>query len=127
MRLRCSGEPTENPSWQQVEDALNALDGDTVSFMALDRGASGGEHIGVGGGADDLVLLYWELPGESSFTARRPAGDWSEDDEVTMVVAGQETEVPMYQLIDRSTAVMILRNYFDNGRRSDVVAWHKEY
>jgi len=123
MRLVAHGEKIESPSWPDVERAIDALDGDANTFLAVERGD---EHVGVGGGARGLCVVYWEQPGESSNTALRPIGDWSADDEVTMVVAGQQSEVPMSRLVDRACVREIVREYFERGTLSTIVNWHKE-
>lgn len=123
LRLKTEQDEIENPSWAAVETTVRALDGETRSYAALHRE---GEYIGIAGGTNDLCLVIWERPEETSDTALRPPGDWSDEDEVGMTIAGQWSEVPMRQLLDRPTVLALLREYFDAGTRGSV-AWRKEY
>lgn len=117
----------ENPTWDDVERAIGALDADSCTEVMLspappDGPPEGDHHMGIGGGKDGRYIVYatednmlfWNLKDASKSADATP---------VRMSIGGQEGEYLESQCISRSGALTAARDYFERGQRTSSLEW----
>lgn len=117
----------ENPTWDDVERAIKALDARTETLVSLSPPSPlgppvGEHHMCIGGGKDNQFVVYmtednlsfWNLVDHT-----RDAGS----PRVNMLIGGQEGDYSARQCSSREAALLAAREYFNSGGRATGLTW----
>lgn len=117
----------DNPTWEDVERAIHALDGTAITEVMLSppppKGPPEGDHhMGIGGGKDGCCIVYI-TEDNLHFWNLRDTAKKNKEKSIRMTVGGQEGDYYEAQCVPREWALKVARDYFDHGRRADSVTW----
>ena len=128
--LTTDEETVLEPTWGQVEWAIDALDGDNLTLVTLGPAPplgppEGDHHMAVGGGKDGSVVVYmttdnvvfWSLADHDQPDPQR---------RILMRTGGQEGDFRDAQRVPRSWALEAAREYFEHGARAKDLMWTTE-
>lgn len=118
---------TQNPSWNDVEAAITALDAKKTTLVLLapppPRGPPAGDHhMGIGGGKDRRCVVYCTEDNLSFWNLEDPARAASTV-RIMMLVGGQEGDYRDAQCVPKEWAVKAAREYFQYGARAADLPW----
>lgn len=105
-----------DPTWSDIEDAVNSLDGDACSSMALIN--SDGNVLAIGGGEP---LYYVSLDTDEHAYVLTNGGT-----EVTpreIVVGGVDTALPSNCLVDLEQALSAAHSFWSGTLKTDSAGW----
>jgi hypothetical protein len=118
-----------HPTWEQVEQAIRALDANIHTMVTLapppPAGIPHGEHhMAIGGHADDQLIVYMTEDNMAFWNLVDPrrAGD---NEIVVINIGGQEGDFRRSQLARCEDAVRAAREYYTSGARATDVSWSK--
>ena len=110
-----------SPSWDEVADAIERLNGATFNDLFLQLADAVAETCLVVAGGPDAFLVFVCVANQEFHEAIDPsAGDGS----VTMVVGGQQSTFRRRELIDREHALVAAHTYFDTATLDASITWH---
>jgi hypothetical protein len=129
MRVKClstdiwdesadEDEDVTNPSWQQIEFAIRALDGKKRTIVTL---SAGGEwHLAVGGGSSNRYVVYMTFDNMSflNLLSREKA-----DRTVTLFVGGQDSLFPDNTVVDIALALRAAKAFAETGQADPSCKW----
>jgi hypothetical protein len=126
-RLTTETGSTENPTWEDVEGAILALDADTRTEVMLAPTApqgppEGDHHMGIGGGKDGMCIVYMTEDNLQFWNLEDPSKG-EETRRVRMLIGGQEGEYRQAQCVPREWALRAAREYVESGRRTADLTW----
>jgi hypothetical protein len=116
--VRCVMREVDQPSWDQILAAIDALDAERHTLLTLTGG--GGDTLMIGGGAGRYVVIH--QPGEDQFWnlhSDAPAGGL----QVVLNCGGQEGDYPPDQIVGIATARAAARTLFDVGGIDAGLGW----
>lgn len=115
------GRTIKNPSLDQVEQAIRALNGGnrTIVTVAIGRDA----HLAVGGGSDDRYVVYATF---DNVTFHNLQGQRTENGTVLLNVGGQEGEYPAKTIVEIEVALTAARSFSRNARLDPSLNWVEE-
>ncbi|MEQ1700246.1 MAG: Imm1 family immunity protein [Ilumatobacteraceae bacterium] len=116
---RCEEFSELSPTWATVEAALEQLDGLEFNDLYLRLDDDGETYFAVAGGPS-LFLVFLDIGGDEFHEAIDSSAP---DHEVALVVGGQQGVFNRRELIDRPTATVALKTYFETGRLAPSVTW----
>jgi Immunity protein Imm1 len=111
-------EDVPNPSWQQIESAIRALDGKRRTMAVL---SAGGEwHLAVGGGSANRYVVYMTFDNMSflNLLSRDKA-----DQKVTLFVGGQDSLFPDNAVVDITLALRAAKAFAETGQPDPSCKW----
>lgn len=111
-------EDVPNPSWQQIESAIRALDGKRRTMAVL---SAGGEwHLAVGGGSSNRYVVYMTFDNMSflNLLSREKA-----DRTVTLFVGGQDSLFPDNTVVDIALALRAAKAFAETGQADPSCKW----
>jgi len=116
----CISEEVEGPTWEDVEEAIKALDGAARNDVYLAPDPEVPETFLCIGGGNGEYVVSGSIEGERFPTVVDPKGS---DDIVSLVVGGQLSEFSRRFIVDLSTALAAARAFLESGRfgEGDVV------
>ncbi|GAA0957670.1 hypothetical protein GCM10009554_68730 [Kribbella koreensis] len=114
-------EDVETPAWEDVAEAMKALDGYDRTILTLVRGLA---HMAVGGDAGRGLVLYADLGDEDFYNLIVPdAGAGS----VEVVAGGQPGVFEARQVVSEGQALAALKAFWENGRLDQGQVWERQY
>jgi Immunity protein Imm1 len=105
--------------WQQIEAAINQLDGHHRTLVTLET--EGETHMAVGGG-EDKYLVYLTFDNEQFHYIVEPS---KPDLDENLVVGGQEGIYPAKLCIDKDTALRAAKVFAELGAMEKSVIWER--
>lgn len=116
----CDPEELADPSWEDVEQAIKALDGEVRNDLYLAQGLGDPETFLCVGGGNGKYLVSGSVEGKRFPTVVIPDGS---DEIVSLIVGGQLSEFPRRFIVDLNTALTAAKAFFESGRfgEGDVV------
>jgi hypothetical protein len=112
-----------HPTWQQVEDAIRALDGRTRNDLYLTPVASNLETYLTVGGGNGRYLVTGSINNERFPTAVRETKTDAAHE--SLVVGGQTGEYPATRILDLDSALSASRAFFETREfAGGGVTWH---
>ena len=106
------------PRDEDVEGAVGALDGKSVTLATLEVGDQA--HLAIGGGPSQFIV-YVTHDNERFFTATSP-GQPAEP-KVALVAGGQLGEFPGDEVVDRATALQASLHFAKFKERDPSIVW----
>jgi len=119
MKLERSG-VVERPSWDCVEAALRALNGEDKDGIVLK--SDGPSYMGISGGEDGWYAIIGFLEGFGEFICASGAQDGPPRD---VVVAGDYNSFASKHVIGIQTVLAAAKAFFERGALSDELEWEK--
>lgn len=116
---RCEEFSELSPTWATVEAALEQLDGLEFNDLYLRLDDDSETYFAVVGGPS-LFLVFLDIAGDEFHEAIDSSAP---DHEVALVVGGQQGIFNRRDLIDRPTATVALKTYFETARPAPSVSW----
>jgi hypothetical protein len=114
----------DNPSWEDVEEAVRALDGDERNDVYLE---GPGEAMMVIGGGPHHYVISVDVPddqvGVKHFSAVNPAA--RPDETIDVVVGGQLSDWPANLIVDLDVALSAARSYYRDGTLAASTQWER--
>jgi len=107
--------PVYNPTWQQVESALLAIDPETRSFFVL-VGENG--YVQTAGAASRLTVEYRAV-GPDSYSHYRLGREPLTENLVALSYSGGDIQVRASEILDIEDCLSIFRTYFEHGKVPD--------
>ena len=116
---RCEDFSEVSPSWATAEAALDRLNGREFNdlYFRLDDGSE--TYFAVAGGPA-LFLVFLDIAGErfhEAIDSQAPAH------KVELVVGGQHGTFDRRDLIDRPSAIVAFKTYFETGKLAPSLSW----
>jgi hypothetical protein len=115
---------TDTPSWNDVEEAIRALNADDLNDVYLEGPEEARMVIGGGAGR---YLISVDVPNSEvvvkHFSPVNAAADSNEL--IELVVAGSLGEWFATELVDLDVALAAARSYYEDGTLTDVVRWER--
>lgn len=108
-----------NPSLDDVEAAVRALDGMHNTMVVL--GTDGPDHMAIGGGAGRYIVYTTT----DNLTFSVPTDPFAAEGTVTLVAGGEEGEYPARQTVDLDMALRASRTYARDGSQDPTLAWEQ--
>ncbi len=105
--------------WQQIEAAINQLDGDRRTLVTLE--AEGETHMAIGGGKSKY-LVYLTFDNEQFHYVVEPS---NLDVDESLVVGGQEGIYPAKLCVDKDTAMKAAKTFSESGAMEKSVMWER--
>ena len=106
--------------WQQVEVAINQLDGLHRTLVTLE--AEGETHMAIGGG-EGKYLVYLTFDNEQFHYVVRP---YHQNIDESLVVGGQEGIYPAKLCVDKETAMKAAKTFAERGAMEKSVIWERD-
>ncbi|MCY7390154.1 MAG: hypothetical protein LH647_01235 [Leptolyngbyaceae cyanobacterium CAN_BIN12] len=106
--------------WQQIEAAINQLDGNHRTLVTLE--AEGETHMAVGGGKGKY-LVYLTFDNERFHYVVEPS---KPDVDENLVVGGQEGIYPAKLCVDKNTVLKAAKAFAERGAMEKSVIWEKD-
>ena len=128
-RLSTDHETEEHPLWDDVIAAIRALDAQELTLLTLAPTPplgvpEGNHHMCIGGGKDDLCIVYltednmrfWNLvdPAKQASTRR-----------IMILIGGQVGDYREAQCVPREWAILAAKAYFETGTRAAGLHWQE--
>jgi Immunity protein Imm1 len=115
---RDASEHIKNPSWNDLETAIRALDGGrrTVVVLEGERGA----NLTIGGGADGRYIVCATLENGDIFTLCLSEQSLAK---VTLYIGGQDGEFPDNFIVDIATAMLAAKTFAKSGQLNSTALW----
>jgi hypothetical protein len=122
MRPDGDSATSDNPAWEDIVAAIDALDSDshTLVMLAIDED----NWLGIGGG--DAEGHYFVTITEAETTYFVAITPHAPDSSVWLVVGGQGVDYPAKQCVDKATALLAARTYWTDGSRDPEVVWEED-
>jgi hypothetical protein len=112
----------DDPSWQDVENAIRALDGQTRNDVYLTADRLNPDTWLVVGGGNGRYIVTGAIDVDKEFPALIDAGRPDEPQEA-LVVGGQEGLYPANWVLTFETALSGARAFYDAGGFQDNAPW----
>jgi Immunity protein Imm1 len=109
----------QNPSLDDVEMAVRALDGVHNTMVVL--GTDGPGHMAIGGGAGRYIV--YSTPDNLTFYV--PIDPVAPQGSITLVAGGEEGEYPARQTADLDSALRAARTYTRDGSQDPTLTWEQ--
>ncbi|NEP59930.1 MAG: hypothetical protein F6K31_23480 [Symploca sp. SIO2G7] len=106
--------------WQQIEAAINQLDGYHKTLVTLETDRE--THMAVGGGKGKYVV-YLTFDNEQFHYIIEPS---KSDEDETLTVGGQEGIYPAKLCIDLDAALKAAKTFAENGAMEKSVIWEQD-
>lgn len=121
--LTVDDDDTSDPTWEDVERAINSLDDRTRTLVILaPRPRIGDCHMAIGGGGDGRFIVYLTNDNLSFFNLVDP--DTANDERaVQMMIGGQVGEYCRSQFASLEQAIQAAHQYFEDGTRAPGLTW----
>jgi hypothetical protein len=107
-----------NPSWQDIEAAINALDGKLRTVITIS--GEGEAHMAVGGGDSGQYVVYATFDNANFFTLL--SLDQSEG-KLLLFVAGQEGDYDKKIVVDLQSALTAAKTFAEDGKIDTTLEW----
>jgi hypothetical protein len=116
----CNSKELANPSWEDVEQAIKALDGKARNDVYLSPDPAVPETFLCVGGGNGEYVVSGSVEGERFPTVVVPGGS---DELVSLIVGGQLSEFPRRFIVDLNAALTAAKSFLESGRfgEGDVV------
>jgi hypothetical protein len=108
----------DNPSWQDIEATINALDGKLRTVITI--GGEGEAHMAVGGGSSGRYVVYATFDNANFFTLL--SSDRSEG-KLLLFVAGQEGDYDKKIVVDLQSALTAAKTFAEHGKVDTTLEW----
>lgn len=118
------GAIVENPTWEQVAEAIAQLDGDNRTLVTLSDSAGSDRCIIVAGQWDDRFIVNG-TPGNHDFYSLIDTS--RSDDKRILFVGGQNGDYRESQCVPMGWAVQAARTYFETGALDSALNWISDY
>lgn len=106
--------------WQQIEAAINQLDGHHKTLVTLE--ADGENHMAVGGGKGQYIV-YLTFDNERFHYVIEPS---KPDVDENLVVGGQEGIYPAKLCVDIDAALKAAKAFAERGAMEKSVIWEQD-
>jgi hypothetical protein len=119
--------PIKNPTWEDVEKAISALDAKNLTLVMLAPAApkgppDGDQHMAIGGGKDGRYVVYM-TDDNLHFWNLEDATKSRSDRRILMLIGGQEGDYREAQCVPKPWALKAAREYFEHGVRASNLSW----
>ncbi len=117
----------KNPTWEDVAQAIGALDANSSTLVVLapappEGPPEGDHHMAIGGGKDDRCVVYMTEDNLHFWNLEDVAREGSEK-RFLMLVGGQEGDYREAQCVSRQWGLRAAREYFEHGIRAADLPW----
>lgn len=110
----------ELPSWEEVEELINMMDGDTVTQITMDDGNED-NYFCIGGGNEGLYNVFIsENDNEIMWSLINPDNDL---EIYKLVTGGQEGEFEGRLCVTIEVVKKVAKYYYENGKKCDDFEW----
>lgn len=106
-----------NPSWEQIEAAIRALDANRYTLVSLTAGNAGTLLIGGGNGQYILTAFFED---DRHLTARKSEANSSD---VELTVGGQTGNYSSNEIWPLDTAIHAARQFVESGTLDNILEW----
>ncbi len=106
--------------WQQIEVAINQLDGMRRTLVTLETDSE--THMAIGGGVGKY-LVYLTLNNEQFHYVVQPS---HQNREESLVIGGQEGIYPAKLCVDKDTAIRAAKTFAEFGVMEKSVLWERD-
>lgn len=125
--LTTDHETVLEPTWSQVEAAIDGLNGDDSTLVILGPASpqgppEGDHHMAVGGGKDGFVVAYLTTDNQV-FWSLEERDQPHPERRTLMRAGGQVGDFREVQRVPRSSALEAAREYFEHGTRAKELRW----
>jgi hypothetical protein len=115
------GKQVCNPTWDQIEGAIHALDGKTRTLVTM--GGEGEAHMAIGGGKDGRYVCYATFDNEIFHNLLNPS---KQEGIVMLVAGGQEGDYSAKMIVDLDAVLAAARTFAENGELDQSVEWETD-
>jgi hypothetical protein len=119
--VRCDGSDIANPSPEDIEAAIKALDGKHRSTVTI-RG-NDVAHLAVGGGTGGQYVVYATFDNTRFFTLM--SAEQSES-KVLLLIGGQEGGYPNSIVVNLPLAMAAAKSFAETGQIDPTLQWRSE-
>jgi hypothetical protein len=116
-----------HPGWAQIEAAIRALDGNARTEVALgtsNENPADTPHMMIGGGNEGRYVVYATYDGRRLFDLLRAgAGADPDDDDMRVVVGGQEGIYHAREVVDLAAVLLAARAFTLDGELASGLNW----
>lgn len=117
------GTTVVSPTWDQVRQAIDDLDGERRTMVTLSERPSSGVWLIVAGHCDERFLVTASTGADRHFTlVDAVAGR----DMRVMFVGGQDGEYEAAKLVPRAWAVEAAQAFFETGELKHSMSWQED-
>lgn len=113
----------ENPSWDDIENAIRRLDGETCTLLILGIGDVEVPHMAIGGGEGGQYIVY-TTPDNMTFhkliNPKAPPG------KCLLVAGGQRGSYDRKLCVGLEEALRAARTYAETGQQDSTLVWEKQ-
>jgi hypothetical protein len=116
-----------HPDWEQIEATIRALDGvaqTEVALRASNENPADTPHMMIGGGNEGRYIAYATYDGRRLFDLHRSgAGSPTDDEDMRVVVGGQEGIYYAREVVDLATVLVAARAFALDGELAPELNW----
>ncbi len=114
----CESKVLQHPSWNDVIEAVERLDGNAHDGVVLN--AANGSYLGIVGGHDGRFVVAGRRLDGKPFILRvgQTVGMW-----IAVTVGGQDNEYGDNEVVAMDTALVVARTFFESGKCDDRYQW----
>ncbi len=118
--LEPSGAILLHPSWNDIDAAINKLNGENYTIVRL-QGKDDG-HMAVGGGAHGRYFVYATFNNEVFFNL--VSGDKTAGS-VLLSIGGQEQQIPKETVVEIDLVFKAVKTFVERGELESSLQWAK--
>ena len=115
----------ENPTWSEIEDAIDDLDGNGHSIMVLQKEINflDGEYMTIGGGGSDhryICFIRTPRPGQLDWQLINPS---QSESETTKILASEFVELSLRDCVTYTDVLQAAETFAHKGTRDTSLDW----
>ena len=118
------GSGVTHPTWEQVRQAIAALDGERKTMVTIADGEGSDHYMLVAGQRDGRYLVNATKDNFDFSSLIDPAGS---SDKLTLYVGGQDGEYEERQLVPAAWALEAASHFFETGELKFDMNWVSDY
>jgi len=115
-----SSDEVKNPTWADIEAAIQRLNGDTRTLLILGIGAPPVPHMAIGGGQDGKYILYATADNLSFRTLINPHATTGK---CSLVAGHQRGEYELKLCVGLSDVLQAAKTYAETGELDSRLQW----
>ncbi len=117
-------EVIEQPGLEQIEAALERLDGERYSLVVL--GADESTYMGIGGGSGDKYVVFVSYDDQEFYSLWDDELGVAEDGVIILNIGGRKDEYPAQQCVGREAMLRAAKRFAADGTREPTLTWRRQ-
>lgn len=115
----------EEPTWEQIEEGIDNLDGNGHSILVLQKKIVGGEYMVIGGGGSDyryVCFIRTPEPNQLDWQLINPSNSTSE---TAKIMVAEMVELSLRDCVTYTDVLQAAKTYFLSGTKDESIHWEQ--